>query len=103
MFRADGNPDETAREVASAAVWLADVQAIAILDALRRDDWADARTRLLAAVPELIEGERLDAPEWRRALREELEVRLVPPADDEQDDLETREMPDYARFAQQRS
>lgn len=103
MSRTDGNPDDTAREVASAAVWLTDVQAVAILDALRRDDWPEARTRLLAAVPEAIEGEGFDTPAWRAALREELEIRLVPPADDEQDDVETREMPDYSRFAVHRS
>ncbi|MEZ4239170.1 MAG: hypothetical protein R3F59_24055 [Myxococcota bacterium] len=95
-----GNSEDTIRrDVASAVAGLDDAQAESILDALRRGDWPVARDRLLSAVPEVEDDRAIEAPAWRDALQDELQFRVLPPGDDEQDDVETREVPDYARFA----
>ncbi|MEQ1501648.1 MAG: hypothetical protein ABMB14_05425 [Myxococcota bacterium] len=91
--------EDIARDVASATVWLTDDQAEVLLARIRARGWVEARELLLAAIPELTGAPQVDDPRWQRALLEELQIRVTPPGDDEQDDLETRELPDITRFA----
>ena len=53
---------------------------------------------LLNAIPDLSDRADLEDPQWREALVAELRYRLDPEQGDP-DDLSTREVPDYARFA----
>lgn len=93
---------DVGRDVASAMVWLEDEQVQELAALVDAGDWGAVEDVLRAAIPELGEA-RLGEARWRTALREELMLRVSPPADDEQDDLETREMPDLTRFAQART
>ena len=92
--------DPISRELASAVAWLdlAQVQELARL--LLAEDWTTAERRLLQWVPELADGCDLTSPTWSDALMDELEWRLSPPDEDDPDLVATREIPDYARYAQ---
>lgn len=86
------------RDVASAVVWLTDAQADALLDLLLEGDHTRAGSLLLTAIPDLSDRADLADPQWREALMTELRYRLQQ-EEGEPDDLSTREVPDYARFA----
>jgi hypothetical protein len=90
---------EISRDVASAVVWLDPGQVQQLLQLLLGDHWTEAQSVLDRAVPDLPEECRLTDARWREALFEELEFRLSPPDDEDPDQVATREVPDYTRFA----
>jgi hypothetical protein len=80
-----------------AVVWLTDGQAILLLSLLQSGARQEAQQLLLSVVPDLPAD--LDEPGFVDELIEELTFRIVPPDDEDQDSVATREIPNYARFA----
>lgn len=80
-----------------AVVWLTDGQARLLLSLLQSGAREEADQLLLSVVPDLPAD--LRDPAFVDELLEELTFRIVPPDDEDQDAVATREIPDYTRFA----
>ncbi|HHO50148.1 MAG TPA: hypothetical protein ENK18_04560 [Deltaproteobacteria bacterium] len=88
------------QDVASAVAWLAHGQVQQLLQHLINGSLVEAGVILAGAVPDLADACDLTDPTWREALIDELEFRVAG-SDDEAnpDDVQTREVPDYTRYA----
>jgi len=93
--------DDIQRDVQDALVWLDLVGARALMRSLLRDDPARQEATLRRLVPDLVGVADLSDPRWVDALLEELELRVAPDEDGEEDpdSIATREVPNLARFA----
>lgn len=90
----------TATNIArDAVVWLTDSQAQEAMRLIRTGNQQETHRLLLSLIPELLAA--IDNPAFIAQLTEELAWRITPPIDEDPDDLATREVPDYTRFAQQ--
>lgn len=88
------------QDVASAIAWLEQTQAQQLLKHLLQENPSGAQAILEHTVPDLAEACDLTDPAWRQAFVDELEFRIAG-SDDESDpdDVQTRELPDYTRYA----
>ncbi len=84
--------------VADVVVWLDHATTMEILRLLLQNEPARAFARLLQVAPDLDPDLARDS-EFLERLLDELELRVSP--SDDPDDLETREVPDYTRFARE--
>jgi hypothetical protein len=91
-------PRSVTQDVADLVVWLDHDATMTVLRLLLRDERAAAFAHLRRIAPDLDEALAGD-PAFYERLLDELEQRVSP--DDEQDDLETREIPDLSRFARE--
>ncbi len=90
---------ERIRQVVDALVWVELARVQALLQALLKgpaEGWQAAVDRL---VPDLRGVADLTDPRWRDALLDELEQRVAGLDDEDQDSLETAEVPNLARSA----
>jgi len=90
--------DRIRQDVVDALVWVELARVQALLHALVKgapEGWQAAVERL---VPDLTGVADLSDPRWREALLDELEQRVAG-LDDDQDALDTVEVPNLARFA----
>lgn len=90
-------PDDIEREVAAAVAWLDHADVRDLLRLLIGGRVADAEALLRQRAPD--GAWDLADPASVEALVEELELRLAPPDDEDQDAIATREIPDYTRYA----
>ncbi|MCA9492276.1 MAG: hypothetical protein KC621_20225 [Myxococcales bacterium] len=90
-------PGDIEREVAAAVAWLDHTEVRDLLRLLIGGGLREAEVLLRQRAPDghwdLTDAACVDA------LVEELELRLVPPDDEDQDAIATREIPDYTRYA----
>jgi len=86
------------QDVVDALVWLELAHVQALLHALVKGPPASWQSAVDRLVPDLRGQADLSDERWREALLEELE-RRVAGVDDDDDDLETMEVPNLARFA----
>lgn len=100
MIAADAaNRDDKARIARDAVVWLTDSQAMEAMRLINSGARREALQLLLSLIPDLPAD--VEDPIFLAQLTDELAWRLAPPRDEDPDDLATREVPNYARFAQQ--
>lgn len=88
------------QDVASAVAWLDHGQVQQLLQHLLSGAPESAAAILSSTVPDLAETCDLSDPTWRDAFIDELEFRIAGTDDDaDPDDVNTRELPDYTRYA----
>lgn len=84
------------QEVADVVAWLDHAATADLLRLLVRGEHAGVQARLRQVAPDL-DPAVAGAPEFLERLLDELELRVA--GSDDPEDLETREIPDYTRFA----
>jgi hypothetical protein len=97
MLTPNARPDHVARD---AVVWLTDDQAEQVMELMSAGAHSQARMLMLSLIPDLPTELDLADPTFAAQLADELAYRLDPPDDEDPDQLATREIPDYTRFAQ---
>lgn len=91
-------PRSFSQEVADVVAWLDHAATAELLRLLLKGETPEAVARLRRVAPEL-EVEVATDPAFLELLVDELELRVA--GSDDPEDLETREIPDYSRFARE--